>query len=229
MKIKNWFKNFFIKIKNDKRLMIILCFIIVGFLALIVRISYAFLTTDFYDSDEADMDIETSADQLKFSGINKINRYINIKDNTAFSETINAKATLIVNEIDDEHYLSEKYYAYVDITNNFIYSIGFNKPEIIMKVIGPRGELTSLPGLNYKTNVNGTGFNGFDITTINGIIPLTANNSGSIISISKSGTKKEEEWSVTIKFIKYNDIHQNKNGEKTLDLNLILQKDKINI
>ena len=129
---------------------------------------------------------------------------------------VKAKAELTpANE--PSHRVTKNYYLNLIIEkNNFIYSTEEHKPEILLKITKPNGELLqNLPDGTELSTITRTGkidLQGFDITTKTGVITI-ANNQEIIASTDTNGvpTPTTDEWKVELIFVNY-DESQNKNA-----------------
>ena len=133
-----------------------------------------------------------------------------------------AKATLVANNKTNE--ATDNYYVYFNIENNtFKYTLGNDKPELILTVTGPDGnEVTSLPGLVYKTvqdRENKT-VKGFDVTTTNGLITIANKKT---INATPS---KEEQYTLKLTFVNY-EGDQTANASSGLSAKVMIQKEMI--
>ena len=92
--------------------------------------------------------------------------------------------------------------------------------ELILTITQPgeEGELTHIEGLDYKTNVDGKGLNGFDITEANDLITIIKDN---VISAEKDPVIQN--WEIKVTFINL-DANQNKNTSKKFKGQIIMQK-----
>ena len=133
--------------------------------------------------------------------------------------------------------VSKNYYLALNITeNNFVYSLGEDKPEILMKVYkkeSPAGEyteVTTLPdGTGQVTVTNGKNHqvSGFDITTKIGLVNI-ANPIAISASTNENGdiTEQVDDWKVEVIFVNYNG-EQNANAGKEFKSRLVIGKDPI--
>ncbi len=133
-----------------------------------------------------------------------------------------AKAMLTANN--KTNTATEHYYMYLNITGNtFTYTQDEDTPEILVTITDTNNnEITSITGLTYKTvtDGNGTTLKGFDITNQKGLITIFDNRE---ITTTSDIT---EEWNVTVTYVNY-DADQSANAGKSINANLIIQKEKI--
>ncbi len=161
-------------------------------------------------------------------------------------------ATLIANNATNN--AKDSYYVYLNIAKNELRYTNFKNaegdilegkeedgkivapdethttkvPELILTVTQPgeeKEELQHIDGLEYKTDVDGNGLNGFDITEATGLIAIAKN-----YEITATGTeptvKATQEWKIKITLINL-DSSQNNNTGKEFSGQLILQKEVI--
>ena len=196
------------------------------FAILIVGATYAYLTEQTVTGKMTDINVTTyttdvftfatgdaislSADQTSFGS-----------DKGSLSGETFAKATLVANN--KTNTATDNYYVYFNIENNtFKYTLGEDKPELILTVTGPNGEITELPGLSYKTvqdRENKT-IKGFDVTTRNGFI-IIANKK----TISAT-PEAEEQYTLKLTFVNY-EGDQTANATSTLSAKVMIQKNMI--
>ena len=141
--------------KNKKNAIVLSIVAVVTLIALVVGATYAYFQNQYGSASNADVNVTTyTTDMLTFETGNAISLYA---DQTTFGqekgslsgETF-AKATLVANNKTNE--ATGNYYVYFNIENNtFKYTLGEDKPELILTVTGPDGnEVTELPGLTHK-------------------------------------------------------------------------------
>ena len=114
------------------------------------------------------------------------------------------------------------YNLYLNISdNNFGYTQSTSYPEILLTIKdASNNEITSVPGLEYKTVTDGKGasISGFDITTKTGLITLLSNR-----EITTTSTKTDT-WNITATFVNYN-ADQSKNAGKSFSGQVLISKD----
>ncbi len=171
--------------------------------------------------------------------------------NISVGDGVTGTATLIANNATNN--AKDNYYVYLNIAKNELRYTNFKNaegeilegkeedgkivapddthttkvPELILTVTQPGedGELDHIDGLDYYTDIDGHGLNGFDITEATGLIAIAKN-----YEITASGdtptVKATQEWEIKITLINL-DSNQNKNTGKEFSGKLILQKDVI--
>ena len=213
---------------NNKKQALILSIIAVATLiALVVGATYAYFKAQGGTGSSTEVKVTTyTTDMLTFTTGNAISLYA---DQSSFGsnkgslsgETF-AKATLVANNKTNE--ATDNYYVYFNIENNtFKYTLGNDKPELILTVTGPDGEVTSLPGLVYKTvqDRENKSISGFDVTTTNGLITI-ANKK----TITATTDAKEEQYTLKLTFVNY-EGDQTANATSSLSAKIMIQKEPI--
>ncbi len=216
-------KKFIKKIKSNKFLYILSVLIVGVFLALIFRITYAFLAPII---NEAQSNIAIKGDtvdefKLKVGNPLKLDATpTTLKENgTNYVTSTTATASLKANST--KNTATYNYYLYFEIENNtFTYTDG-STPEIILTVSNPNGEeITSIDGLTYGTF---NGVSGFDITTQSGLFNIANNYQ---ITSNSSTTFTNQVWNITLTYLNLS-VDQSGNFGKTMGVNVYLQKDKM--
>ena len=216
-------KKFIKNIKSNKFLYILSVLIIGVFLALIFRMTYAFLAPII---NEAQSNIAIKGDtvddfDLKVGSALKLNATpTTLKENgTNYTTSTTATASLKANST--KNTATYNYYLYFQLENNtFTYTDG-STPEIILTITNPNGEeVTSIEGLTYGT-LNGV--SGFDITTQNGLFKIANNYS---ITSNSSTTFTNQVWNITLTYLNLS-FDQSSNFGKSMSANVMIQKNKL--
>ncbi len=172
--------------------------------------------------------------------------------NISVGDGVTGTATLIANNATNN--AKDNYYVYLNIAKNELRYTNFKNepgeilegkeengqivapdethttkvPELILTVTKPgeeKEELDHIDGLEYYTDVDGHGLNGFDITEATGLIPIAKN-----YEITATGTeptvKATQNWEIKITLVNL-DSSQNNNTGKEFSGQLILQKEEI--
>ena len=213
--------------KNKKNAIVLSIVAVVTLIALVVGATYAYFQNQYGSASNADVNVTTyTTDMLTFETGNAISLYA---DQTTFGqekgslsgETF-AKATLVANNKTNE--ATGSYYVYFNIENNtFKYTLGEDKPELILTVTGPDGnEVTELPGLTHKVvqDRENKSISGFDVTTTNGLITIANKKT---ITATPS---KEEEYKLKLTFVNY-EGNQTENTTSGLSAKVMIQKEPI--
>ena len=212
--------------EKSKKNAIVLCIVaVVTLITLIVGATYAYFKAQGGTGSSAEVKVTTyTTDMLTFTTGNAISLYA---DQTSFGqekgslsgETF-AKATLVANNKTNE--ATDNYYVYFNIENNtFKYTLGEDKPELILTVTGPDGnEVTEISGLTHKVvqDKENKSISGFDVTTMNGIITIVNKKT---ITASPS---KEEQYTLKLTFVNY-EGDQTANATSGLSAKVMIQKE----
>ena len=213
--------------KNKKNAIVLSIVAVVTLIALVVGATYAYFQNQYGSASNADVNVTTyTTDMLTFETGNAISLYA---DQTTFGqekgslsgETF-AKATLVANNKTNE--ATGNYYVYFNIENNtFKYTLGEDKPELILTVTGPDGnEVTELPGLTHKVvqDRENKSISGFDVTTTNGLITIA--NKKTITATPNA----EEEYKLKLTFVNY-EGDQTGNTTSGLSAKVMIQKESM--
>ena len=200
---------------------------IIALVILIVGATYAYFAAQTGEGSQTDIRINANTvDTLTFETGDPITLTL---DQENFAQGTGnqtgstfAKAMLTANN--KTNTATEHYYMYLNITGNtFTYTQDEDTPEILVTITDTNNnEITSITGLTYKTvtDGNGTTLKGFDITNQKGLITIFDNRE---ITTTSDIT---EEWNVTVTYVNY-DADQSANAGKSINANLIIQKEKI--
>ena len=209
---------------NKKQALILSIVAVVTLIALVVGATYAYFKAQVGTGKSTDVKVTTyTTDMLTFTTGSAIGLYADQssfgQEKGSLSGETFAKATLVANNKTNE--ATDNYYVYFNIENNtFKYTLGNDKPELILTVTGPDGnEVTSLPGLTYKEvqDRENKPVKGFDVTTTNGIITIANKKT---ITATPS---KEEQYTLKLTFVNYED-DQTANATSTLSAKVMIQK-----
>mgnify|MGYP000130507980 CR=1 FL=1 len=212
---------------KDKKAKIFSAIALLALALLVVGATYAYFQNQYGSASNADVNVTTyTTDMLTFETGNAISLYA---DQTTFGqekgslsgETF-AKATLVANNKTNE--ATGNYYVYFNIENNtFKYTLGEDKPELILTVTGPDGnEVTELPGLTHKVvqDRENKSISGFDVTTTNGLITIANKKT---ITATPS---KEEQYTLKLTFVNY-EGNQTENTTSGLSAKVMIQKESM--
>ena len=205
--------------------------IVVALLVLSIGITFAYFIAKTGPGASANANVTTgTVDDLKFN-VSKENISLNINQfNFAsgsgnITDTVTATASLKANST--KNTATYNYYVYFQIeSNNYMYTTTDKKPEIVLSITGPNGEITSVDGLKYvsATNADGTVVKGFDITTLGNSITRIAN--AFEISSTSSTNYTNQDWVFKVSFINL-DTNQADNEGKKLTGKVLIQKEEI--
>ena len=212
--------------KNKKNAIVLCIVAVVTLITLIVGATYAYFKAQGGTGSSANVKVTTyTTDMLTFTTGNAISLYA---DQTSFGqekgslsgETF-AKATLVANNKTNE--ATDNYYVYFNIENNtFKYTLGEDKPELILIVTGPDGnEVTEISGLTHKVvqDRENKSISGFDVTTTNGLITIVNKK-----TITATTDAKEEQYTLKLTFVNY-DGDQTANASSGLIAKVMIQKE----
>ena len=211
---------------NKKQALILSIVAVVTLIALVVGATFAYFKAQGGTGSSTEVKVTTyTTDMLTFTTGNAISLYADQssfgQEKGSLSGETFAKATLVANNKTNE--ATDNYYVYFNIENNtFKYTLGNDKPELILTVTGPDGEVTSLPGLVYKTvqDRENKSISGFDVTTTNGLITIANKKT---ITATPS---KEEQYTLKLTFVNY-EGDQTANATSTLSAKVMIQKEPI--
>ena len=213
---------------NKKQALILSIVAAVTLIALVVGATYAYFKAQGGTGSSTEVKVTTyTTDMLTFTTGNAISLYADQSsfgsDKGSLSGETFAKATLVANNKTNE--ATDNYYVYFNIENNtFKYTLGEDKPELILTVTGPDGnEVTEISGLTHITvqDRENKSISGFDVTTINGLITI-ANKK----TITATTVAKEEQYTLKLTFVNY-EGDQTENASSGLSAKVMIQKKMI--
>ena len=213
--------------KSKKNAIVLSIVAVVTLIALVVGATYAYFKAQGGTGSSTEVKVTTyTTDMLTFTTGSAISLYADQssfgQEKGSLSGETFAKATLVANNKTNE--ATDNYYVYFNIENNtFKYTLGEDKPELILTVTGPDGkEVTSLPGLTHTTvqdRENKT-IRGFDVTTTNGLITIA--NKKTITATPNA----EEQYTLKLTFVNY-EGDQTENAKSSLSAKVMIQKEPI--
>ena len=205
--------------------------IVVALLVLSIGITFAYFIAKTGPGSSANANVTTgTVDDLKFN-VSKENISLNINQfNFAsgsgnITDTVTATASLKANS--NKNTATYNYYVYFQIeSNNYAYTTTDKKPEIVLSITGPNGEITSVDGLKYvsATNADGTVVKGFDITEQSSSVIKIADSFE--ISSTSSTNYTNQDWVFKVSFINL-DTNQADNEGKNLTGKVLIQSNKL--
>ncbi len=213
--------------KSKKNAIVLSIVAVVTLIALVVGATYAYFKAQGGTGSSTDVKVTTyTTDMLTFITGNAISLYADQssfgQEKGSLSGETFAKATLVANNKTNE--ATDNYYVYFNIENNtFKYTLGEDKPELILTVIGPdNNEVMELPGLTHKVvqDRENKSISGFDVTTTNGLITIANKKT---ITATPS---KEEQYTLKLTFVNY-EGDQTENATSTLSAKVMIQKEKV--
>ena len=213
--------------KNKKQALILSIVAVVTLIALVVGATYAYFKAQGGTGSSTEVKVTTyTTDMLTFTTGNAISLYADQssfgQEKGSLSGETFAKATLVANNKTNE--ATDNYYVYFNIENNtFKYTLGEDKPELILTVTGPDGnEVTEISGLTHKVvqDRENKSISGFDVTTTNGLITIA--NKKTITATPNA----EEQYTLKLTFVNY-EGDQTENATSTLSAKVMIQKEPI--
>ena len=213
--------------KNKKNAIVLSIVAVVTLITLIVGATYAYFKAQGGTGSSTEVNVTTyTTDMLTFTTGNAISLYADQisfgQEKGSLSGETFAKATLVANNKTNE--ATDNYYVYFNIENNtFKYTLGEDKPELILTVTGPDGnEVTELLGLTHKVvqDRENKSISGFDVTTTNGLITIANKKT---ITATPS---KEEQYILKLTFVNY-EGDQTANASSGLSAKVMIQKEPI--
>ena len=213
--------------KSKKQALILSIVAVVTLIALVVGATYAYFKAQGGTGKSTEVKVTTyTTDMLTFTTGNAISLYADQssfgQEKGSLSGETFAKATLVANNKTNE--ATDNYYVYFNIENNtFKYTLGEDKPELILTVTGPDGnEVTEISGLTHKVvqDRENKSISGFDVTTTNGLITIANKKT---ITATPS---KEEQYTLKLTFVNY-EGDQTANSTSTLSAKVMIQKNPI--
>lgn len=190
------------KNKNNKKKMFLTLIAVVAFLGIAIGATYSYLIVRLGGGLTGDVNATTgTTDSLKLEATKGLE--IMVTDDNFLpgagnlTDTTTGTATLMANNTTNRADYTYNVYLYM-IKNEFEYTSPDSEPELLLQVKAPgedaetKNELTSIDGLNYVT-VNGV--SGFDITTVEGLVPLYLNYEISTTSMTT------QEWEFSLVFV----------------------------
>lgn len=207
---------------NKKTQNIMLIIYVTAFISILAASTYAYFTYLEVKSYTPKAEVTTATlNQILFNSGNNIDirpTLANFQDGMGnLSDSTFATAYLKHEGGDEESSL--KYNISLNIeSNTLIYSTETEKPELILQVSGPNGEVKEIEGLEYINVIDGDGneIKGFDITTKVGTYYITKNRE------LKTMTEIEERWDITVTYVNLSES-QNGNYDKELKGNIKIE------
>lgn len=200
---------------------------IVSILILVIGVTFAYLAARVSDGTLSKLNLSAdNVDDFKFSvdkdialtatQFNLTSGGDNLSDKTIATASLKANGT--------KKTATYNYYVYFAIkSNGFTYTTEDKKPEIILTVTGPNGEITEIEGLTYYDGTTTNGVKGFDITSESSTYAIAENQE---ITSNSNTNYTNHEYTFKVTFINL-DTNQVDNQGKTLTAEAIIQKDEL--
>ena len=203
---------------------------VIALIVLAIGVTFAYFVAQTGDGAKSNVNIKAdSVDDLKFSVDKDLslsaNQFNFAQGQGNLSDSVTATASLKANST--KSLATYNYYVYFQMeTNEYKYTTENKLPEIVLSIIGPNGEITSVDGLTYvsASDADGNVIKGFDITELGSSIIKIADSFE--ISSSSSTNYTNQEWVFKVTFINLNE-NQTGNQGKTMSGKVLMQKDKL--
>ncbi len=213
------------KFNRSKTLFYLLVLIIIVSLALVFRVTYAFLEDYVGEGSSSDVKVNIKNDFLEFEPGETLMLEVTAENLAQINGTdIVKESHPKANFYDTTAGHTRHYYTYLSISNNdYTYTDAINStPEIILTIIGPDNqEITSIAGLEgkYVTNQGKNKISGFDVTTYK-------NPDGAILidqrDIKSTGNEiTTDTWTFKLTYVNL-DSDQSANLGKNFDINITM-------
>ncbi len=209
------------RIKKNKLLRYMAIAIVALTLALVARITHAYLTLDINEMMSKVNLKSDIVDEFKFIQGDPLNLEAtpsNLEENGE-NLTVISKPTITLKANGTTNEAKYNYYIYLEIpTNTFTYTTENQTPEIILNITDANGNpMTNITGLDYGTT---NGVTGFDITSYSGTITIADN----LEILSNSSTETTiHEYTITLTYLNL-DVDQSANYGKKLNTNIVISK-----
>ena len=208
-------------------------YLIVGITLLVITIgaTFAYFIAQTGAGAKANANITAdTVDDLKFSVSKEsfslsANQFNFAQGSGNLSDSVTATASLKANSTKST--ATYNYYVYFQIeSNSYIYTTTDKKPEIVLSITGPNGEVKSVDGLTYVTasDADGNTITGFDITELKSSVIKIADSYE--ISSSSSTNYTNQDWTFKVTFVNLND-NQTDNEGNSLTGKVLIQKEKM--
>ena len=207
-------------------LVLIFILILITIALLIGKFTYSYLAPTIDDDVEGAGEVTASGDTIIFTKGNTLSLSANTDNfktgGSNLTATTNPKVKLMASSKTES--ASSKYFAGIIIKNNtYSYTTTDKKPEVILTVKDENGNIveTSADNLTFVT-VNDN-LKGFDITGVNGAFNIVTDH---VIATSSNKSEIIHTWTFTLTFVNLG-TDQSNNENSTLNIDVVLQKDKI--
>ncbi len=211
--------------KNNKVLTLVA---IITLLLIVVGATYAYFAAQAGGTTSTDATVTSNTtDLLTFS----INRDISFTVTQALfaqngqNQSGDATATATLTPNNKTGAATMNYYMYLNLqTNPTVYSEANTNedPELMLQVFDGNNQLVTLTGLGTQKTIKGV--TGYDITGVSGIKTLLDNHAIS----ATNNTATIENWRIVITLINL-DVNQNDNTGKTIEAEIIIQKEEMDL
>ena len=207
-------------------LVLIFILILITIALLIGKFTYSYLAPTIDDDVEGAGEVTASGDTIIFTKGNTLSLNANADNfktgGSNLTATTNPKVKLMASSKTES--ASSKYFAGIIIKNNtYNYTTTDKKPEVILTVKDENGNIVESSADNLKFVTVNNNLKGFDITGVNGAFNIVTDH---IIATSSNKSEVIHTWTFTLTFVNLG-TDQSNNENSTLNIDVVLQKDKI--
>ena len=207
-------------------LVLIFILILITIALLIGKFTYSYLAPTIDDDVEGVGEVTASGDTIIFTKGNTLSLSANADNfktgGSNLTATTNPKVKLMASSKAES--ASSKYFAGVIIKNNtYRYTTTDKKPEVILTVKDENGNIVETSSDNLKFVTVNNNLKGFDITGVSGAFNIVTDH---IIATSSNKSEVIHTWTFTLTFVNLG-TDQSNNENSTLNIDVVLQKDKI--
>ena len=207
-------------------LVLIFILILITIALLIGKFTYSYLAPTIDDDVEGAGEVTASGDTIIFTKGNTLSLSANTDNfktgGSNLTATTNPKVKLMASSKTES--ASSKYFAGVIIKNNtYTYTTTDKKPEVILTVKDENGNIVETSSDNLKFVTVNNNLKGFDITGVSGAFNIVTDH---IIATPSNKSEVIHTWTFTLTFVNLG-TDQTENENSTLNIDVVLQKDKI--
>ena len=207
-------------------LVLIFILILITIALLIGKFTYSYLAPTIDDDVEGAGEVTASGDTIIFTKGNTLSLSANADNfetgGSNLTATTNPKVKLMASSKTES--ASSKYFAGVIIKNNtYTYTTTDKKPEVILTVKDENGNIVETSSDNLKFVTVNNNLKGFDITGVSGAFNIVTDH---IIATASNKSEVIHTWTFTLTFVNL-ETDQSVNENSTLNIDVVLQKDKI--
>ena len=207
-------------------LVLIFILILITIALLIGKFTYSYLAPTIDDDVEGVGEVTASGDTIIFTKGNTLSLSANADNfktgGSNLTATTNPKVKLMASSKTES--ASSKYFAGVIIKNNtYTYTTTDKKPEVILTVKDENGNIVETSSDNLKFVTVNNNLKGFDITGVSGAFNIVTDH---IIATASNKSEIIHTWTFTLTFVNL-ETDQSVNENSTLNIDVVLQKDKI--
>lgn len=207
-------------------LVLIFILILITIALLIGKFTYSYLAPTIDDDVEGAGEVTASGDTIIFTKGNTLSLNANTDNfktgGSNLTATTNPKVKLMASSKTES--ASSKYFAGIIIKNNtYSYTTTDKKPEVILTVKDENGNIVESSADNLTFVTVNDNLKGFDITGVSGAFNIVTDH---IIATPSNKSEVIHTWTFTLTFVNLV-TDQSNNENSTLNIDVVLQKDKI--